>query len=98
MMMSLLAMSVGVAGADITRPPCSTQLRADDMCHAAALPGSQAETVKKPGVCLVCLVPGGDDAADPARAETRLYAASGTVAPGDARRTGPWRPPRVPAS
>lgn len=94
LMMSLLAMSVTVAGADITRPPCSSQIRADDMCHAAGLPGSQAETVKKPGVCFLCLVPA-TDGGDAARPGSRVHATFGAAALADARWAIPWRPPRA---
>lgn len=94
LMMSLLAMSVGVAGADIARPPCHSQIRADDMCYAAALPGTKAEAVKKPGTCLVCLAPS-DSASDPARAASRIQAAFGAAVPADARHSVPWRPPQA---
>lgn len=94
LMMSLLAMSVTVAGADIAGPPCHSQIRADDICHAASLPGSTAEPVKKPGVCFLCLAPacGADDLVPP---QSRVQAAFGTVHLADARRTSPWRPPRA---
>ncbi|WP_295048024.1 hypothetical protein [uncultured Paracoccus sp.] len=95
LMMSLLAMSVGVASADIKRPSCSSQIRVQDMCYEAGVPGSQAETVRKPGLCFVCLTPCGSDVADPVRPEIRVHAVSGAAVPADARRTGPWRPPRA---
>lgn len=94
LMMSLLAMSVTVASADIARPPCHSQIRADDMCHAARLPGSTAEPVTKPGACFLCLVPacGADDLVPQ---QSRVHAAFGAAHPSDARRTSPWRPPRA---
>lgn len=95
LMVSLLAMSVAVAGADIARPSCSAQIRADDMCYAAGLPGSQAETVKKPGFCFVCLAPGGGDGVEPARPGSRVAAEFGAAVLADARWTSPWRPPRA---
>lgn len=94
LMVSLLAMSFTVAGADITQPPCHSQIRADDLCHATSLPGSAAETVKKPGVCLVCLV-ASDRTAIPMHRETRIHATFGTAALPDGRWTVPWRPPRA---
>ncbi len=94
LMMSLLAMSVTVASADIARPPCHFQIRADNMCHAASLPGSTAEPVKKPGVCFLCLAPAcGADGLVPQ--QSRLHAAFGAVHLSDARWTSPWRPPRA---
>ena len=94
LMVSLLAMSVTVAGADITRPPCHSQIRADDMCHAPSLPGAKAESAKKPSLCFTCLLPveGGDGfvpqgAGVPATFDGAVLA--------DARRTVPWRPPRA---
>lgn len=93
LMMSLLAMSVTVAGADITRPPCSAQIRADNLCYAAALPGSKAETVKKPGACFVCLLPV-QDATGPQQPESRLHPAFAAPSPTAIRWTVPWRPPR----
>lgn len=93
-MVSLLAMSVTVASADITQPPCSSQLRADDMCYAAGLPGGGAEAIKKPGVCLLCLIPT-DSIGIPAHRATRIHAAFGTAIPSGARWTVPWRPPRA---
>ncbi len=87
-------MSVTVAGADIARPACSSQIRADNMCYAASLSGAKAETVKKPGVCLVCLVlTGGADASPPPA--SRLRATFGGAVLPDARWTTPWRPPRA---
>ncbi|WEF24103.1 hypothetical protein [Paracoccus sp. S3-43] len=97
LMVSLLAMSVAVASAEIARPPCSAQIRADDMCYAAALPGSQAETAKKPGLCFVCLAPGGGGA-EPARPGFRVVTAFGAAVPADARGTCPWRPPQARSS
>ena len=92
LMMSLLVAFIGVAGADIARPACSSQLRADDMCHGATLPGSKAETVKKPGMCLACLVPvEGTDDAVPLGPLARA-AADRAMLP-DAQRAVPWRPP-----
>lgn len=94
LMVSLLAMSVTVAGADIARPACSSQIRADNMCYAVSLSGAKAETVKKPGTCLVCLVPT-ESADDPLPPASRLRATfDGAVLP-DTRWTMPWRPPRA---
>lgn len=93
LMVSLLAMSVTVASADISRPSCSSQMRADNLCHAAGLPGSAAETVKKPGICLVCLIPA-DGIGLALHRETRVRTALGATILSDARRTVPWRPPR----
>lgn len=94
LMVSLLAMSVTVAGADIARPPCHSQIRADNMCHAPALPGGKAEAVKKPGSCFTCLLPveGGDG---PEPLGTQIPASFEMVVLADARRTVPWRPPRA---
>lgn len=94
LMMSVLAMSVAVAGADITRPTCGSRIRADDMCYAAGLPGSKAETVRKPGVCFACLVPSAG-AGVPVQPVSRVHPALGTVVVTDARWTLPWRPPRA---
>lgn len=92
LMMSLVAMSVTVAGADVTRPACSSQIRMDDMCHAAGLPGAKTETAKKPAVCFVCLAPAeGADA--PMPPGTRISAAFGRVRLAEARWSAPWRPP-----
>ena len=94
LMMSLLAMSVAAASADITRPPCSAQIRADDMCYAAGLPGGTAETVKKPGFCFICLAPidGTDELPQPG---SPIRADAGPVLRGDAIWAAPWRPPRA---
>lgn len=94
LMVSLLAMSVTVAGAQITRPPCSAQIRADDMCYAAALPDARSETSKKSGICFVCLAPPQDDA-KAVRPQSRLKMAFGAAVPSDARRLAPWRPPQA---
>lgn len=94
LMMSLLVAFIGVAGADIARPTCSSQLRADDMCYGATLPGAKAETGKKSGMCLACLMPvEGTDAAVPPRPAT--HAAADTAVLPDAGRSVPWRPPRA---
>ena len=94
LMVSLLAMSVTVAGAQITRPPCSAQIRADDMCYAAALPDARSETSKKSGICFVCLAPieGSDD---PVQPESGVRAAIGAIVLTGSRWTIPWRPPRA---
>ena len=94
LMVSLLAMSVTVASADITQPPCSSQIRADNLCYAAGMPGSQAETVKKPGICFFCLAPGGG-VMDAARPGSQLPVGFGKAVLADARWTLPWRPPRA---
>lgn len=94
LMMSLLAMSIAAASADITRPLCSAQIRADDMCYAAGLPGSTAETVKKPGFCFICLAPidGTDELPRPG---SPIHADAGPALQGDAIWAAPWRPPRA---
>ncbi|WP_131023329.1 hypothetical protein [Paracoccus sediminis] len=94
MMVSLLAMSVAVAGADIAEPPCSPQIRADDMCYAAGLAGGAAESVKKPGVCLVCLAPPAGSG-NPVHHGRRVHAAFGAAILSESRWTVPWRPPRI---
>lgn len=94
LMMSLLAMSVAVASADITRPSCSAQIRADDMCYAAALPGGTAETGQKPGFCFICLAPV-DGVGDLPRPGTTIHAEAGPALRGDALWVAPWRPPRA---
>ncbi|MCZ0960601.1 hypothetical protein [Paracoccus benzoatiresistens] len=94
LMVSLLAMSVTVAGADITRPPCSSQIRADDMCYAAGLPGAGAEAAKKQGICFVCLVPA-EGADGPVQPGSEVRAPFGAVVLAGARWTIPWRPPRA---
>ena len=94
LMVSLLAMSVTVASADIARPPCSSQIRADDMCYGASLPGTSAEAARKPGICFVCLAPieGSDD---PVQPESGVRAAIGAIVLTGSRWTIPWRPPRA---
>lgn len=94
LMVSLLAMSVAVASADIARPPCHSQMRADDMCHAPALPGAKAEAAKKPGSCFTCLLPleGGDGPMPPGAGPAAFFE---TAVPGDSRQVVPWRPPRA---
>lgn len=94
LMVSLLAMGVATASADITRPPCSAQIRADDMCHAPGLPGSNAETVKKPGMCLLCLVET-ESLGEPVLAGFPVHAAFGVTVVVDSRWAIPWRPPRA---
>lgn len=94
LMMSLLAMSVTVASADITRPPCSSQVRADDMCYAVGLPGGTAETVKKPGFCFICLAPI-EGTGDLPPQGSAIHADTGAALRGDAIWAAPWRPPRA---
>lgn len=94
LMVSLVAMSVAVASADIARPPCRSQIRADDMCHAPVLPGTRAEAAKKPVPCFACLLPMacGDEPAPPVADSPAPFGRTVSV---DACRTVPWRPPRV---
>lgn len=94
LMVSLLAMSVTVAGADLSRPACASQLRADDVCYAAGLPGGPAEKVAKPGLCLTCLVPL-DEPVIPQRQGGAIRSGLDPAAWPDARRAVPWRPPRA---
>ena len=95
LMVSLLALSVMAASADITRPPCGARLRAADMCHAVGLPGSTAEAVKKPGLCFLCLAAPAASLAAPVQPLSRIAARFGAVVPVGARRSLPWRPPRA---
>lgn len=94
LIVSLLATGGAMAGADITRPACSAQFRADNQCHAPILPGTVAEPAKKPGICLLCLIPSGSMAIA-AHPGTRLTAGIGRTVPASAPWTLPWRPPRI---
>lgn len=52
LMVAIVTMTVSTASADFTRPPCPSQMRADNMCYATAVPVLVAETGKKGGgVC-----------------------------------------------
>lgn len=52
LMVALVTMTVQTASADISRPPCPSQMRADNMCYATALPAGAVEGAKKAGgVC-----------------------------------------------
>lgn len=94
LIVSLVALSIGSAGAAIQTPSCGAQFRADTLCYAADRPGPTADPAKKPCACLVWLVPSPAvalPAAPPAdRALARTAVLTGAHGP-----ALPWRPPRA---
>lgn len=92
LMMSLLAMTHTAASAGPAAPACATQLRADDMCHAVALPTASAEKGKAGGICCELFPPGdrltgSPDARRATAIEPAPLGAAGQMLPH-------WRPPR----
>lgn len=93
LMISLLSMTVATASAGPSAPSCSSQLRADDMCYAAALPTASAEKGKAGGICCEMFPPADGahlfaSAGQPVGLETRRLRMAGGTVPH-------WRPPRA---
>lgn len=93
LMISLVAMTMQTAAAQISQPSCTAQLRADPMCYPAALTPAQVEPAKKQGMCcdlLPAAMPtphAGAGGITPHPAKAGLHVLSFPPFP-------PWRPPR----
>ncbi len=94
LMVALVTMTVQTAGADITRPPCPSQMRLDNMCYASAVPMVAAESAKKGGGICCDLFPAAMLAqADSTATGHWLTAVAGHTSLFSDRYL--WRPPRV---
>lgn len=93
LMVTFVAMTVSVASADLSMKSCSSQLRADDMCYAVALPVPSAESPRKGGVCCDFFLIATSALIVPQAQVDRFFTAqilpSGLVVP------APFRPPRT---
>ncbi|MBC9246489.1 hypothetical protein H4P12_07135 [Paracoccus sp. 11-3] len=88
-----MAMTFSVARADLTMTSCSSQMQADDMCYATALPAAQSDGARKGGVCCEFLLNTTPVLIGPKaqihRFMTRQAVHTGLVVP------APFRPPRA---
>lgn len=94
LMVALVTMTVQTASADFRRPPCPSQMRADNMCYATAVPAATVESARKGGGICCDLFP----------AVTVIAAATGGKDHWSGQITGRatlftdtylWRPPRA---
>lgn len=93
MMVMFVTMTVSVASADLSVKSCSSQIRADDMCYATALPVTSSEGARKGGVCCDFFLTAATLPVGPQAQVHRFFTIqtlrSGLVVP------APFRPPRV---
>lgn len=94
LMVAFVAMTVSTASADMSIKTCSSQLRADDMCYAAALPAAPTDGPQKGGACCDLVLQTALSLTRPLAVLPHSFPASRSIASG--RETAlPWRPPRA---
>ena len=92
LMVMFVTMTVSVASADLSMKSCTSQMRANDMCYATALPAHASEGPRKGGVCCDFFLTASPKLIAPQAQVHRFYTPqilrSGLVVP------TPFRPPR----